>query len=135
MLTSLCGKVAFLDSPPHIFTQAQREVRGFANDVIQITGFAPEAEFTAADVTRHAFRGGADARQLVIVNRARAVHGDVSNKSALDEVDHITAGPGFDDVRAHHQDAGRAFVPGGNQPLGHFRQLRMREFGRRLIKF
>ncbi len=73
----LVWEIAACRASSHIFTQSERKFRRFANCVIQATGFAPKAEFAAADVTRHAFRGGADARQFVIVNRPRAIHGDM----------------------------------------------------------
>ena len=37
----------------------------------------PQAEFAGADVAGHAFGGGADAGEFVVVDRAGAVHGDV----------------------------------------------------------
>src|ERR1017187_6011256 len=93
-----------------------------------------QAELAAADVPRYTFRGRADSRQFVIVNRPRTIHGDVRDKAALDQVDHKAAGTHFDDVPTHYEDAGGPFLFGGKQPLRHSLQLRMRELGHRPIE-
>ena len=82
--------------------------RGLADPVVQLAGLAPQSELAGADVARHALGGGADAGQFVIVDRAGAVHGDVVDEAALDQVDDVAVDAGAKHVRAHHQDAGRA---------------------------
>src|SRR5207253_4647244 len=60
----------------YILAQAQRTGSRLRDPVVQFAGFTPQAKFSGADVARHAFGGGSDARQLEVVDRSRAVHGD-----------------------------------------------------------
>ena len=62
-------------------------------------------ELAGLDVARDAFGSCADACQFVIVNDARAVHGDVIDEAVLHQRDQMTRHAGAKQVRAHEQDA------------------------------
>ena len=67
---------------------------------------------------------------FVIVDRAGAVHGDVIDEAALDEVDDVAVDAAAQDVRAHHEDARGAGGFGGGEARGDGGQVGMVE-GRR----
>jgi len=61
-------KVAGANVPPKIFAEAERKTCRFFDNVVQIAGFLPQPELACLNVARHAFRGGPDESQFVIVN-------------------------------------------------------------------
>ena len=128
----MCGKSRGVDAPAEVFAQAERACGGLADPVVQLAGFPPQAELAGADVAGDAFGGGADARQFVIVDGARAVHGDVIQEAALHQVDQMAVDAGAQHVGAHHEDARRAGRARLRQAPGHDGQIRMRE-GRRRV--
>src|SRR5207245_3017164 len=68
--------IACVDAAAGVLAQAQAERGGFGGPVVELSGFAPQAELAGANITRDAFGGCAGTCQLVIVNDAGAVHGD-----------------------------------------------------------
>src|SRR5258708_6006624 len=71
------GKIALLDAAPHVFPKPVALARCFGDPLVQLSKLAPQSELTGLDILLHAFRSRADSSQLVIVNRARAIDGDV----------------------------------------------------------
>ena len=71
-------KIARGDSPPDVLAQAElAAARASAIHVVQLARFPPQTELAGLNVARDALGGRADAREFVVVNRARAVHRDV----------------------------------------------------------
>ena len=83
------------------------------NDFVQFAGFTPQSEFAAANISRDTLGGGSNSRQFIVVNRARAVHRDVIDPSALNQVDNMPVYSSSQHMRAHHQDARGAAFSGG----------------------
>src|SRR5262249_5940 len=81
--------IAFENMAANRFTQAQSPERTFANNVVNLARFAPQAKFAAANVASDTFTRGTDPRQLVIMNRPRAVQANVRNPAALHQVDEL----------------------------------------------
>ena len=113
------------DAAADVFAQPQALRGGLANPVVELAGLAPQSEFAAADVACDALGGGADARQFVVVNRARAVDGDVIEHAALDEVDDLAIDAGAQHVCAHHENARGARALRRDDARGDIIQLRM----------
>ena len=70
------------------------------------TRFLRHSERAVAKASLHVFARAAPARDLVVVNRGRAVHREVRDDAAAHEVDEDRREPRFHDVSAdHHDDA------------------------------
>ena len=93
---------------PTFSPSPSRSVAASRDPFVEFAGFPPKTELAGADVAGDALCGGADACEFVIVDRARAVHGDVVDAAALDQIDDVAVDAGAEHVRAHHQDARRA---------------------------
>ena len=102
--------------------------RGLGYPVVQLAGFPPKTEFAGADVASHAFGGGADAREFVIVDHTCAVHRDVVDETALDEVDDVAVDSRAQHMRSHHQNAGCAQAFGFDETPRDFPQVLMLEW-------
>ena len=79
--------------------------------VVHAAGLFPQAELAGRDVAGDALGAGADQGELPVVDRPGAVHGDERDQPALHQVDEVPLRAGAQDVRAHHQDAGRPALP------------------------
>ena len=101
--------IAGVDAAAHVFAEAERFGGCLADPIVQLAG---------ADVAVYAFRGGAEAGQFVIVDGAGAVHGDVVDEAALQQIDDVAVDAGTQDVRAHHEDTCRAGRFGTGQARG-----------------
>ena len=98
------GKITFRNAAADIFAEAEIERGGFGDPRVELAGLAPEAEFAGLDVAFDGFGGGADAGELVIVNGAGAVDGEVSDVAAFEEIEQMAMDAGAKDMGAHHQD-------------------------------
>src|SRR5215831_17596933 len=102
--------VALLDPATDVLAETQTLRRGLANPFVQFAGFLPEAKLAGANVAVDALRGRADPRQLVVVDRACAVHRDVVDVAALHQVDQVPVDARAKDVRPHQQNTGCAAI-------------------------
>ena len=116
--------VAGGDAPADVLAQAQVLRGGLANPLVQFAGFRPQAELAGADVAVHALGGGTDAGQFVVVYGARAVHRDVVDGAAFQQVDDVPVDAAAQHVSSHHQDPRGSPAAGLLQPFGDRRQDR-----------
>lgn len=112
---SLWGELPFQDRPAERLAQSQTGPRPGADGVVHAAGLFPQAELAALNVLRDALRGRPDEGEFPIVDRPRAVHGEVIDQAALHQVDDEALHPRSEDVGAHEQDAGRSPAAGLDQ--------------------
>src|ERR1700730_8290786 len=98
-------ELAEVDATPDIFPEAERQLRGLSDPIVDLAGFAPHPKLAGADVAVHALGGGADAGQFVIVNHAGTVHGHVIDETALHQIDDVAVHSGANYVGAHDEDS------------------------------
>ena len=78
-------------------------------------GFVPCAKGAGGDILPHAFLGAPEEREFPIVNRARAVGGEMRDPSLFDKRIHDAVRAVLHEVCAiHEDDAGIALSRGGN---------------------
>src|SRR5688500_702004 len=87
--------IACVDSPADVLPEAKLFTRGFRDPIVKFSCLSPETELAGTDVSRNALSRGADARELVIVNSACAVHGDVDRKSTRLNSSHLVISDAF----------------------------------------
>ena len=102
-----------------IFAQSQPEPLRFGRPNVQLASLAPQTKFTGADVSSHAFRRGALEGQFEIVNRCRAVHGDVVDEAAFHQIDDVPVHSGSNHMRTDDHYARRAGRFRADQPRRH----------------
>ena len=128
------GIVARRNAPSDILTQAEPQIGGLADPVVQLAGFLPQPKFAGANIARHRLGSRPDPRQLVIVNRPGAIHGDVAQRTALEQIDDVPVNARPQNVRAHHQNPRRAGLARRHDTPRHLAQLRMRVLRRGILQ-
>jgi hypothetical protein len=126
-------EAAFQNAPAGVFTKSEREPFRFRRPIVELASFAPQAEFSGADVSPDAFGGCANTGQLEIVNRARAVHRDVIDEAALHQIDYVPVDAGSNNVPTDDHCARRALRLSGSQPRRDLGQVGMLEIRRGII--
>ena len=89
-----------------VLAQPETEAGGIDRPVVQDSGLVPQSELSRADIAGDALGSSPDPRELEVVDRSRAVHRDMREDAAPQQVDHLARHAGLDHVRSHHQDAG-----------------------------
>src|SRR6266852_2398123 len=121
---------AFKNPPPNVFSQTKFQMRGLRYPIVQLTGFPPQSKLAGANIALHAFGSGADAGELVVVNRARAVHGNVIDEATLHQVDDMAIDARTDDVTAYDEDARCPDPSSGLKTRRYGRKIFVLKFGR-----
>ena len=114
-----------LDRAPDCFAQAQPVAVPGDDDVVELPGLPPEAELALRNVSRYAFGRLTDQGQLIVMNRARAIHRNVCEQTALHQIDHLARQALLDHVPAHEQNHRSASLAGVDDALGDPGQCRV----------
>src|SRR5450759_3033516 len=86
-------------------------------------GFLRHAEGSVHESAGDVFRGGAEARDLIVVDRGGAVHREVRDHSAIHQVDEKWRQARFHDVAADHDDDRALVLRGGCDRVHHAQEI------------
>jgi hypothetical protein len=106
-----CACERLAHSPPVFHSSSEGLVHAPA-------GFLGHAERSVDESAGYVFRRGAEAGDLIVVDRRGAVHREVRYHPAIHQVDEQRRQTGFHDVSAQHHDD-RALFPGGGCDRAH----------------
>src|SRR5258708_16278950 len=127
-------KFAFENPPSNVFAQTEFQLASLRYPIVQLAGLPPQSKFAGANIPLHAFGGGADAGEFVVVNGARAVHRNVIDESTLHQVDDMAVDSRADNVTAHYEHSRRPSAPRGFKTRRHYRKVLMLKFRRRVAQ-